>query len=133
MSEIEVIRPRCLIVDDNPDMAEVIAEVVRDHGMLPVIATDAESCIQYATSGPIVGAFIDLVMPGQDGIELVGKMAENDVNAPIVLMSGYHDSYLRMAAELADTAGLSVIGAIRKPFDLDHVSLLINGMVEAAA
>ena len=125
-------RFNCLIVDDNEAMAEVVAEIVSERGATPFICASAQVGIRAASEARFIGAFLDIIMPEQDGIEMIGELSSRDSLMPLVLMSGYHETYMRMAKEIAQGSGMPVLGVVKKPLDLDEVGRLVDQMIEAA-
>ncbi|MGB0681859.1 MAG: response regulator [Magnetovibrionaceae bacterium] len=123
---------RLLIVDDEEDMGEIVAEIARELDVDPVVVTTAEDCLQELEKGPVMGIFLDLVMPGMDGIELVKGLTGRESSAPICLMTGYDRSYMKMTSEIAAVLGADVIGRLSKPLDLASVETLIKEMRAAA-
>lgn len=65
---------RVLVVDDNRDAAELIAEALTDLGHTTAIAADGEQALTVtATFAPEV-ALIDLGLPGIDGLEVARRL-----------------------------------------------------------
>lgn len=112
-----------LIVDDEPDFAEFVADVAESLDHDCAIATEGEELAQRLDL-PIDLVFLDIFMPGMDGIEVLRKIADRDVKPAIALMSGKDSSVLNSAREIAEERGLSVITTLRKPFlfsDIEEV------------
>jgi CheY-like chemotaxis protein len=69
--------PLCvLVVDDDPDTAESLAEVLTLCGFPTSAATDGESALRAAMSNPPDVIFTDLAMPGMDGFELAHRLRQ---------------------------------------------------------
>ncbi|MDF3071928.1 MAG: diguanylate cyclase, partial [Polyangiaceae bacterium] len=62
--------------------------------------------------------FVDVHMPGMDGLELIRHLSEEASCVGVVLMSGEDQRILRSAEELATAQGLRVIAALSKPIAL---------------
>ena len=79
---------RILIVDDDPDLADVLAAVVEDTGNEPVVArsaTEARSLARVRTPALVLA---DWNIPG-GGAELIAEqLREDGCGAPIVVMTG---------------------------------------------
>ena len=83
--------PHVHVVDDEPDVCEAIAEVLRAGGFQVSCAKNASEARQAIDQGDLIdAAVIDVVMPG----ELGGSLAEHvhSLGVPIVLISGNHDA-----------------------------------------
>jgi EAL domain-containing protein (putative c-di-GMP-specific phosphodiesterase class I) len=80
-----------------------------------------------STSEPPVGLVLsDLNMPGVDGLELLKRFDEIAYCGDILLISGEDSQTLKMAESLARARGLSVIGAMSKPIQIDTLSEILS-------
>ncbi len=113
-----------LVVDDEPFVLRTTATVLRRLGFTRVKTadnvTDALEIIT-STEPPIELVLSDLNMPGVDGLELLRRFDEMDYRGDILLFSGEDQQTLSMAESLARARGLSVIGAISKPVQVDNL------------
>jgi CheY-like chemotaxis protein len=57
---------------------------------------------------------MDVVMPEQDGLELLRHLALNKISTPIILISDYDEQLLNTVAKIGSALGLNV-RAIQKP------------------
>jgi CheY-like chemotaxis protein len=85
---------RILIVDDNRDAAETMAELFRLNGHEVSIAFDAARAIEIATRTELDIAFIDLGLPGINGYEVADAIRSVPAHRslPVVAVSGYGSS-----------------------------------------
>jgi CheY-like chemotaxis protein len=82
--------PMVLIVEDDDDVRESIAEVARDGGYLVVEASDSDAALRALTTGGISVAMIDLQLPGSmDGFGLAGHVATTWPDVAIIVTSGW--------------------------------------------
>ena len=63
--------PRILVVDDEPEARELMDEVLRSAGLLPVMASSGKQALEVLASSPVGAAVIDLMMPEMNGFELI--------------------------------------------------------------
>jgi CheY-like chemotaxis protein len=70
--------------------------------------------------------FLDMVMPGADGIQVLEQLARHKVKSSIVLMSGQHDEVLVTAEAIARKSGLRVGGLMAKPVRAAEISRLLE-------
>lgn len=79
-----------LIVDDEPDIRELIGEILADEDYVPVLAADAaEARARREESDPDL-ILLDVWMPDSDGISLLREWREQDVAlCPVVMISGH--------------------------------------------
>ncbi|MGC2196897.1 MAG: response regulator, partial [Terriglobales bacterium] len=85
--------PRVLVVDDNPDMAELMRELLASRGYDVVTvrdAAEAESEIHRHLPDLILS---DVVMPGRSGYELCHQLKEDPATRliPFLLITGLSD------------------------------------------
>ncbi|MEL7116392.1 MAG: ATP-binding protein [Pseudomonadota bacterium] len=82
---------RILVVEDEPEVLNVIAKTLRNAGYSVFQATSGDAAMQQITEGLKVDVVItDIVMPGAlQGTQLAQKIRERDPEIPIVFMSGY--------------------------------------------
>lgn len=120
-------RPQVLILDDERDMCEFVADVGEEAGF------ESHWCDNFADfacrfSIDLRGIFLDLAMPGVDGIEIIRFLGDNHSGAHLVLMSGYDSDVLDAARRLAENRGLTVAGILHKPFALAELTAVYGGL-----
>jgi CheY-like chemotaxis protein len=88
----EATSKRVLIVDDNPDSAEVLLEVMETFGHEVKAVTSAGEALAVAPNFRPDIAFIDIGMPGVDGYALVAflRSMEELKECRFVAATGYH-------------------------------------------
>lgn len=62
---------RVLVVDDVAEARELLDEVLRSAGFLPVIASSGKQALEVLARSPIAAVVVDLLMPGMNGFELI--------------------------------------------------------------
>lgn len=108
-------QPRLLLIDDEPALAEFLAQAARDSGFDPVItAQDEEFRDSFLAERPDMVA-LDLGMPGMDGVELIRFLADQDYDAPVLIVSGFDRRVLESAFRLGEALGLNMKGPVEKP------------------
>ena len=80
-----------LVVDDNLDAGELIAELLRESGYEVRFAADAVSALALAAAQPVDAALLDIGLPGMSGYELARALrAAAGARAPrLVALTGY--------------------------------------------
>jgi DNA-binding response OmpR family regulator len=108
-------QPRLLLIDDEPALAEFLAQAARDSGFDPVITEqDAEFRDSFLAERPDMVA-LDLGMPGMDGVQLIRFLADQDYEAPVLIVSGFDRRVLESAFRLGEALGLNMKGPVEKP------------------
>lgn len=119
-------KPLLMVVDDDPKMLDVVAEVGELSGF-KVLALSSVADFQqaWAENAPSV-IVMDIVMPDMDGNELLMWLGERKYRAPIILMSGYDGKHLGLAECLGTTYGDTIIGKLAKPFKINDLEALLK-------
>jgi len=79
-----------LIVDDEPDIRQLVSEILEDEGYEVSTAENAEKAKELRRKRRPDLILLDIWMPGQDGISLLKDWQENgSLNCPVVMMSGH--------------------------------------------
>jgi len=107
---------RLLVIDDEPAICDFVKQVAEDSGFSVVVASSHEQFRTAYESFHPTAIMLDLVMPDVDGIALLGILADQDCQAKILIMSGYHPELLKSGFRLGDGYKLDVKGTLHKPF-----------------
>jgi two-component system, OmpR family, response regulator len=78
--------PRLLVVDDDPDLRDLIAGFLRDHHLEVETAADAEEMDGALAKGRFDCVILDLMMPGEDGLSVLRRMRGRD-RTPVIMLS----------------------------------------------
>ncbi len=111
---------RILIIDDNPEICRLLRRVSEGMGYEAYILdnpVDFEPA--YVGFEPNLIA-LDLQMPQMDGIEILRHLSGLESESAIMLMSGVQTRVIQTAERLATSLGLNIVGAVRKPIDLEE-------------
>ena len=108
---------KILVVDDEPEVAEVIAESVRIQGHETTIAHDGQEALQILETFVPDAVFLDLVMPGLSGLDVLQRIRQTHQTLPVIIISGR-----ATAAQVAEAKRLGVADVVEKPFALKHLS-----------
>ncbi|MBQ3090328.1 MAG: response regulator transcription factor [Oscillospiraceae bacterium] len=78
---------RILIVEDEPILAQTIADLVQLQGDEPAVAHDGLSGLALAERGGFDVIVLDVMLPGLDGISLLRSLRGRGVNTPVLLLT----------------------------------------------
>ncbi len=119
-------QPRLLLIDDEPALAEYLANAARNCGFEPII-TDRDHAFREAfiASRPEMVA-LDLGMPGMDGVELTRFLADQDYRGPVLIVSGFDRRVLESAFRLGEALGLNMAGPVEKPVRIDELEKMLS-------
>jgi len=111
-----------LVVDDNQDLAENIAEILGLRGYAAVVATSAEEALPRALKEAPEVLVTDYRLPGMSGVDLVRQVLAQLANVRAVVISAYTDDKTVAAARDAGADFLP------KPVDLGALSRLLTAL-----
>ncbi len=115
---------RVVIIDDETAFSTLLTKIVTKLGHEVMGSTDARSSHTYEIRDSDV-VFVDLLMPHVSGLQVLEKLARQNVKCSIVLMSGQGER-LDEAEKLANSLNLQVIGALEKPFRLADIADILE-------
>ena len=118
------LKRRVVIIDDEPALCKFLANMVERLGYEVRTASDAATVYLHELKDSDI-IFLDVLMPGMDGIQILEVLSRRNAKCRIVLMSGA-DSGLAEAEAMAKERGLRLIGVLYKPFRLDDVKLVLQ-------
>jgi DNA-binding response OmpR family regulator len=119
-------QPRLLVIDDEPALADFVAQVARDCGFYPILTSDDRSFRdEFRLERPDT-VVLDLGMPGMDGVELLRFLAAEDNRAPVLIISGFDRRVLESAFSLGEALGLDMIGPLEKPVRAHQLERLLS-------
>ncbi len=82
---------KILVVDDEESIRMLYKMELEDEGYNVEIARDGRECLdRFDTFVPDL-ITLDLKMPGMDGIEVLNRIREKDMDVPIVLLTAYSE------------------------------------------
>jgi CheY-like chemotaxis protein len=116
---------KVLVVDDNDDALDLLADALRDAGHVVATAKDGPSALDAVKTFHADVAILDIGLPVMDGYELAGRLRASlgDAAPPLIALTGYGQESDR---ERARQAGFSK--HLTKPVDFGH----LLGVLEAA-
>ena len=84
-------KKRVLLIDDDVDTRDMVAQILDAAGYETVSTEDAENALRIfeRQKGKFDLIFSDIVLPGKNGIELANILRDETPNVPILLYSGY--------------------------------------------
>jgi two-component system nitrogen regulation response regulator NtrX len=117
--------PLVLIVDDESNIRRLVGRLLEEEGHHVREAADGRAALAAIEEAEPDVLLLDLALPGDDGMTVLGTVRERWPALPVVMMSG--------RATLADAVRATMLGAfhfIEKPLAPEAVLLTIRGAVE---
>lgn len=116
-----------LLVEDDPDVRQFMAAVLRRSGYQVLTASSGEEAIGIARTRPVDVMVTDLVLDAMGGLELAWRVIDDGATFGIVLVSGYADP--RAALDSLPQASLSFLS---KPFTGDELLAAVEERLRAS-
>jgi two-component system nitrogen regulation response regulator NtrX len=116
-----------LIVDDEPDIRELVAGILQDEGHDTRTARDSDEALAAVVAHRPNLVFLDIWLQGSrlDGFQLLDSLKQEHPELPIVLITGHGNS---------ETAGSAIkrgaYDLIEKPFKADRLMLVAKRALE---
>lgn len=114
-------KPTILVVDDNQDLLNTFAMILKRRGFSVQTATDGKAAIDKFQNQEFDVTLMDIVMPEMNGVDASRKMKEINPETPIILMTAYSDEELLQTAR---EEGVRQI--IHKPIRIDQLIQMIS-------
>lgn len=91
---------RILVVEDEIDGGEVMADILAHYGVAADVVTTGEAAVDLLAANRYTAAIIDLALPGMDGLTLVHTIRSMDgyAHLPCVAHTAYHNARVRQDA-----------------------------------
>src|SRR5262249_25565392 len=110
---INAIVPTILVVDDDPNVSDLLCRFLTRQGMKVIVASTGPQCLETVQNFPNIDVIIlDVMMPGMDGLQVSAalKQMEQTRRIPIILLTARGDEKTRVAG-----MNLGVSAFITKP------------------
>jgi len=119
-------QPRLLLIDDEPALADYLANAARSCGFDPIVTARDEEFREAFVANPPEMVALDLGMPGMDGVELTRFLASQDYRGPVLIVSGFDRRVLESAFRLGKALGLNMVGPVEKPVRFDVLEEILG-------
>jgi signal transduction histidine kinase len=123
----DIQKARILLVEDQPEIRRGLVRWLVASGHSVVEAETAEEALEHFDegSGSVDLVATDVVLPGMDGLELIGQLRKRDPGVPALAFSGHLDHLSRTSRVMPDGVPL-----LEKPFDpgtlIDTIARLLD-------
>ena len=122
---IENLGDKILIVDDEPEIAELVQELLTIAGYRCFTANSAEAALRMLEKRNFGLLVTDIMMPGMSGIELLEEVKKSFPDLAVIMVTGLDDR--KMAIH---TLELGAYGYIIKPFNKNEILINVVAALE---
>ncbi|HEX9750277.1 MAG TPA: response regulator [candidate division Zixibacteria bacterium] len=112
---------KILVVEDNPNMSSLLADMLEVFAIQSVRAVDGRDALSKVDQHDFAMVITDMRMPKMTGTELLVRLKEKRPDMPVVLISGFSlaDADDQAAVQLAD-------GFLSKPFRMNDIRRILE-------
>ncbi len=113
---------RVLVVDDDRDLAATIEDILTSRGHAVTVSRDGETAVSLFRSQPFDLCFMDVALPGSNGVECFLQIRQLRPEARVVMMTGYSVEDL-----LARALAAGALAVLHKPLDVRRILARLEG------
>jgi two-component system, NtrC family, nitrogen regulation response regulator NtrX len=118
-----------LIVDDERDIRELIADILKDEGYAVRLAGNSDDCIAEINAEPPALMILDIWLKDSrmDGIDILKTVKRDNPDVPVVIISGHGNIEIAVAA-----IKQGAYDFIEKPFNIDQLMVVVSRAMETS-
>ena len=118
-----------LIVDDERDIRELIADILGDEGFPTRTAANSDEAIAALNAEEPALMILDIWLKDSrmDGIDILKQVKRNNPSVPVVIISGHGNIEIAVAA-----IKQGAYDFIEKPFNIDQLMVVVNRAMETS-
>ena len=113
-----------LIVDDNPNMASLLSEMLEVFDYKSVQAGDGKEALSKLDKQAFAMVITDMRMPNMNGLELLKNIKGKNPKLPVVIISGYSSREIESDPDCPKPDGF-----LSKPFLMTDIELLLEKLL----
>ena len=115
---------RILLVDDDPDVLDILGDFIAVFGFEYETATDGLDAVERLKHGTFNIVLTDMMMPNMDGMELLNHIHNNYPETKVMVVTGYDRTFT-----YTDVINAGASDFISKPFNPDELEAKINRII----
>jgi len=115
---------KVLVVDDLKSSRLTLGGILEDEGHSVVLAENGYQAIEAAKQVPFDLVFMDIKMPGINGVQTFREVKKTNPQAAVIMMTAY--SVEDLVQEALEEGAYTVV---YKPFDMEHVVSIIESVL----
>jgi two-component system, NtrC family, nitrogen regulation response regulator NtrX len=118
-----------LIVDDEKDIRELIADILKDEGYAVRMAANSDDCVAEINEEVPGLMILDIWLKDSrmDGIDILKKVKRDNPDVPVVIISGHGNIEIAVAA-----IKQGAYDFIEKPFNIDQLMVVVARAMETS-
>ncbi len=116
---------KILVIDDERSIRNTLKDILEFEKHQVIVAENGKTGLETALNAPFDVIFSDIKMPEMDGIELLTALKEQEVEAPVVMISGHGN--IETAVECIKKGAFDFI---EKPIDLNRLLITVRNALD---
>ena len=117
-----------LIIDDEPGIRDVLADVLADEGHAVISAEDGPSGLALMAARTVDLVFLDVWLPNMGGIDVLRRIRGEFPDAAVVMISGHANIKLAV-----DAVKMGAFDFLEKPLSLERTTMAARNALALAA
>jgi EAL domain-containing protein (putative c-di-GMP-specific phosphodiesterase class I)/ActR/RegA family two-component response regulator len=120
---------RIVVIDDDSFMLRLMSRMLERLGYTHVVACDCgQQGLQQIVNqkAPVDLIFLDINMPGMDGVEFIRRLVECRYKGSVVLVSGENSRILESVDRLLEVSQLRSLGHLQKPVRPEELASILS-------
>jgi len=126
-------KPRILVIDDEEGIRDTLRMILKYEGYDVLQAGTGEDGVRLIERDPPDLVFLDIKMPGMDGIDVLRRIQHLTDTLPVVVISGHVEQGGASSSEAAEAMKLGARDFIEKPPSQDRILVTVRNALEGAA
>lgn len=117
---------RVLVVDDEPELTEIVSIYLDELGLRPVAAVGGRQALEKIQGEAFDLIFTDIMMPEMTGFELIRELRRLGHKVPAVIYTGYSSEIEKASTEREE---LNIVAMIDKPFKYEDIAISVQDFI----
>src|SRR3989338_4461874 len=117
-------RLKILVVDDKKVIGDLFDFTLGYSGHIITVLDNPTDALNAVRDNDFDIAFLDIVMPEKDGVELLQELRMIAPKLPVIMMSGYSVEDKKIKAR-----ELGAVTCLKKPFEIDDIKRVIKSAI----
>ncbi|MGB0682349.1 MAG: response regulator transcription factor [Magnetovibrionaceae bacterium] len=118
---------RILVMEDDPELADQIAEMLRDESFAVDVVHDGEEGLEYGLETPYDAVILDPGLPTMDGFSVLRRWRDKGLTMPVIVLTGSR----KEVADMKEGVRAGATNYLTKPVDLELLLDWLRGVVNS--
>lgn len=114
---------RILLVEDEKKLASFIDKGLQQEGYIVSVSHSGSTALEMAASHKFDLILLDIMIPGQNGFEVLKSLREFSIETPIIFISALNES-----EHIVKGLDLGAVDYIKKPFDFEELKARVRNV-----